>query len=183
MLTVAAIPAALPAVLTTTLAVGAMALARREAIVSRLVSIEEMAGVDILCVDKTGTLTRNELTVAEGVGFEGFSEDEVLLLAYLASREEDNDPIDNALIARFRDTGGERDAAAIRVTEYTPFNPVDKRAMATLEAKDGTRFMAAKGAPLAIFALAGGGASMWRAGSPPLPDGATGPSAWRGRRA
>ncbi|MDD3621949.1 MAG: plasma-membrane proton-efflux P-type ATPase, partial [Methanofollis sp.] len=157
-LTVAAIPAALPAVLTTTLAVGAMALARREAIVSRLVSIEEMAGVDVLCVDKTGTLTRNELTVAEVVGFEEFSEDEILLLAYLASREEDNDPIDNAVIARFRDTpNGERDAAAVRVTEYTPFNPVDKRAMATLEAEDGTRFMAAKGAPQAIFALTGGG--------------------------
>ncbi|MBP2144767.1 H+-transporting ATPase [Methanofollis sp. W23] len=156
-LTVAAIPAALPAVLTTTLAVGAMALARREAIVSRLVSIEEMAGVDILCVDKTGTLTRNELTVAEVVGLEEFSEDEVLLLARLASREEDNDPIDNAVIARFRDTGGKRDAAAVRVTEYIPFNPVDKRAMATLEAEDGTQFMAAKGAPQAILALVGGG--------------------------
>ncbi|WP_298667808.1 plasma-membrane proton-efflux P-type ATPase [uncultured Methanofollis sp.] len=157
-LTVAAIPAALPAVLTTTLAVGAMALARREAIVSRLVSIEEMAGVDVLCVDKTGTLTRNELTVAEVVGFDGFSRDEVLLLARLTSRQEDNDPIDNAVIARFQDTpGSETDTAAIRVTEYTPFNPVDKRAMATLERENGIRFMAAKGAPQAIFALTGGG--------------------------
>ncbi|WP_342676834.1 plasma-membrane proton-efflux P-type ATPase [Methanofollis sp. UBA420] len=156
-LTVAAIPAALPAVLTTTLAVGAMALARREAIVSRLVSIEEMAGVDVLCVDKTGTLTRNELTVAEVAGFDGFSEEEVLLLARLTSREEDNDPIDNAVIARFRDVPGiGKEAAAIRVTEYTPFNPVDKRAMATLETENGTRFMAAKGAPQAIFALTSG---------------------------
>lgn len=157
-LTVAAIPAALPAVLTTTLAVGAMALARREAIVSRLVSIEEMAGVDVLCVDKTGTLTRNELTVAEIVGFDGFSEEEVLLLARLTSRKEDNDPIDNAVIARFQDTPDIREeAASARVTEFIPFNPVDKRAMATLEKRDGTRFMAAKGAPQAISTLDGGG--------------------------
>lgn len=64
-LTVAAIPVALPAVLSVTMAVGAIALAKKEAIVSKLVSIEEMAGMDVLCSDKTGTITKNELTVGD----------------------------------------------------------------------------------------------------------------------
>ncbi|MGZ4944476.1 MAG: HAD-IC family P-type ATPase, partial [Halobacteriota archaeon] len=76
-LTVAAIPVALPAVLSVTMAVGAIALARKEAIVSKLVAIEEMAGVDILCSDKTGTITKNELTLADTRPLESFTSDDV----------------------------------------------------------------------------------------------------------
>ncbi len=97
-LIVAAIPAAMPAVLSITMAVGAVALARKEAIVSRLVAIEEMAGVDILCSDKTGTITENSLTLSDIVPFEGVTKESVLLDAVLASREEDQDPIDMAII-------------------------------------------------------------------------------------
>lgn len=83
-LIVASIPVALPAVLSVTMAVGAIALAKKEAIVSKLVSIEEMAGVDILCSDKTGTITKNELAVAGLKSFSGYDDKELLLFAYLA---------------------------------------------------------------------------------------------------
>jgi len=102
-LTVAAIPAALPAVLSVTMAVGAIALAKKEAIVSKLVAIEEMAGMDILCSDKTGTITQNKITVGDVKPFEAFKKDDVLLFATFASREEDQDPIDDAILARTKD--------------------------------------------------------------------------------
>jgi H+-transporting ATPase len=97
-LIVAAIPAALPAVLSVTMAVGAMALAGKEAIVSKLVSLEEMAGMDVLCRDKTGTITKNELTAGALMPFGGFKEEDVILYGSLASREEDEDTIDLAMV-------------------------------------------------------------------------------------
>ena len=93
-LTVAAIPVALPAVLSVTMAVGAMNLARRQAIVSRLTAIEELAGVSVFCSDKTGTLTKNEMRVAEPIMFEGHNEADLFRMAALASREENHDPIE-----------------------------------------------------------------------------------------
>jgi H+-transporting ATPase len=152
-LTVASIPVALPAVLTVTMAVGAVALARREAIVSRLVSIEEIAGVDILCADKTGTITENNLSVAEVKHMNGFTDEDVLLFAGLASRAEDQDPIDTAVIAK---------AASLKLTEkgksytpisFKPFDPVSKRTEATLEDADKKQFRATKGAPQVILSL------------------------------
>ncbi len=153
-LTVAAIPVALPAVLTVTMAVGATALAKKEAIVSKLVAIEEMAGMDILCADKTGTITKNELTAAEVYPFPEFAKDDVLLLGSLASRKEDQDPIDNALIDRAEKTPG----AAIRlgsfnVTAFHPFDPVAKRTEATVEDAQGNEFKVSKGAPQVIVSL------------------------------
>ncbi|KAF5042489.1 Potassium-transporting ATPase ATP-binding subunit [anaerobic digester metagenome] len=156
-LVVAAIPAAMPAVLSITMAVGATALARKEAIVSRLVAIEEMAGVDVLCTDKTGTITENRLTLAEVVPFEGFGKDDVLLAALLASREEDRDPIDIAIIES-EDAQGLRDRlSSFTVTGFKPFDPVAKRTEATVRGADGREFSVAKGAPQVILALAGGG--------------------------
>ena len=99
-LMIASIPAALPAVLSVTMAVGATVLAKKQALVSKLTAIEEMAGVDILCADKTGTLTKNELSVAEIVTFDKFTDSDLLMFATLASRGEDTDHIDNAIIAR-----------------------------------------------------------------------------------
>ena len=101
-LTVASIPVALPAVLSVTMAVGAMNLARRQAIVSRLTAIEELAGVDVFCSDKTGTLTKNEMQVAEAVGLEKHTERELFLVAALASRLEKRDPIQVPLF-QYRD--------------------------------------------------------------------------------
>jgi H+-transporting ATPase len=153
-LTVAAIPAALPAVLSVTMAVGAMALAKKEAIVSKLVAIEEMAGMDVLCSDKTGTITQNKITVGEVEPFEGFKESDVLLFATLASREEDQDPIDDAIIAKAKETDELAGAPeSYKGTAFTPFDPTSKRAVATVEDAGGSRFRVAKGAPQAILSL------------------------------
>ena len=97
-LTVAAIPVALPTVLSVTMAVGARILSKHQAIVSRLASIEELAGMDVLCSDKTGTLTQNKLTLGEPFTVEGASPQEAILSGSLASRKEDEDPIDLAVI-------------------------------------------------------------------------------------
>jgi len=153
-LVVAAIPVALPAVLTVTMAIGAVALAKKEAIVSKLVSIEEMAGVDILCSDKTGTITKNELTVAEAQTFNGFNLDDALLLGALASREEDKDPIDNAIIAKAKTVEGvARSLSQYKVLDFKPFDPVSKRTEATVEDVDGSRFKVSKGAPQVALSL------------------------------
>jgi H+-transporting ATPase len=150
-LVVAAIPAALPAVLSVTMAVGAMELAKKEAIVSRLAAIEEMAGVDVLCSDKTGTITQNAITVAEVVPFEGFTEKDVLLFGALASREEDGDLIDIAIIKKSKKEQVE--TARYKLGKFKPFDPVSKRTVAEIEDPQGS-FRAAKGAPQAILSLA-----------------------------
>ena len=108
-LTVAAIPVALPAVLSVTMAVGASVLARMKAIVSRLVSIEEMAGMDILCSDKTGTLTKSELKLSKPVVFKASSEQDLILGAALASRTEGGDSIDEAVLKALSDQLGVKD--------------------------------------------------------------------------
>jgi H+-transporting ATPase len=155
-LTVAAIPAALPAVLSVTMAVGATALAKKEAIVSKLVAIEEMAGIDVLCSDKTGTITENKITIGEVKPLDGFKEGDVLVFATLASREENQDPIDDAIIAKLKEVGelvGIPDG--YKIMEFTPFDPTSKRAVATVEDTGGKRFRVAKGAPQAVLSLIG----------------------------
>ncbi len=148
-LTVASIPVALPAVLSVTMAVGAEKLAQMKAIVSRLVSIEEMAGMDILCSDKTGTLTKNELTLGEAQSARGASLDELMLAAALSSRRDLPDAIDAAILAAEPPTLN-LDSYAVRA--FHPFDPVAKRAEAEVEA-NGRRFTVAKGAPQVIVDL------------------------------
>jgi H+-transporting ATPase len=156
-LVVAAIPAAMPAVLSVSMAVGAEALAKKEAIVSRLVSIEEMAGVDVLCADKTGTITKNELTVGEVRPLPGYAPDDVLVCAALSSREEDKDPIDDTIIAKVRAVGGPEKTAGYVVKSFKPFDPVSKRTEATVEQAGGQPFRVSKGAPQAILQLSQAG--------------------------
>ena len=153
-LTIAAIPVALPAVLSVTMAVGASVLAKKKAIVSKLVAIEEMAGMDILCSDKTGTITKNELTLAEVKAFEGFTSDDVLLFASLASREEDRDPIDTAIIDKARSVKTiSENLSSYQVKDFKPFDPVIKRSEAAVTDKDNKTFKITKGAPQVILAL------------------------------
>ncbi|MFX1297491.1 MAG: plasma-membrane proton-efflux P-type ATPase, partial [Promethearchaeota archaeon] len=154
-LVVAAIPVALPAVLTVTMAIGATALAKKEAIVSKLVAIQEMAGVDVLCSDKTGTITKNELSIAKIETFSGSSEEKVLLISILASREEDKDPIDNAIIEKANQMPSLAEMLKIySVIEFKPFDPVVKRTEATIMSEDKTLFKVTKGAPQVILSLA-----------------------------
>ncbi len=148
-LTVASIPVALPAVLSVTMAVGAERLARMKAIVSRLVAIEEMAGMDILCSDKTGTLTKNELTLGDPSPAEGVTRDDLLTAAALASRRDAPDAIDGAILAGLADA---KALDAWQVTAFRPFDPVNKRAEADVE-KDGRSVSVAKGAPQVIVDL------------------------------
>jgi H+-transporting ATPase len=149
-LTVAAIPVAMPTVLSVTMAVGARLLAKREAIVTRLAAIEELAGVDVLCADKTGTLTQNKLTLGDPFGVSGVDAEEVILCAALASREEDKDTIDMAVL------DGLKDAKALKgymVLHFQPFDPVHKRTEATVKGPDRKTFRVAKGAPQVILEM------------------------------
>jgi H+-transporting ATPase len=150
-LTVAAVPVAMPAVLSVTMAVGARLLAQKQAIVSRLASIEELAGMDVLCSDKTGTLTQNTLTLGTPFSLAPVTVEELIQSAALASRAEDQDPIDAAVL------GGVKEGQAgngYRVTHFQPFDPVHKRTEATVQGPDGRVFKVTKGAPQVILALA-----------------------------
>ena len=156
-LTIAAIPVALPAVLSVTMAVGASVLAKKKAIVSKLTAIEEMAGMDILCSDKTGTITKNELTLADVISFEGFTSNDVLVFASLASREEDKDPIDSAIITKTKsDKSLEDRLASYQIKEFKPFDPVIKRSEVTVIDQKNKTFKISKGAPQVILALLSG---------------------------
>jgi H+-transporting ATPase len=150
-LLVASIPVAMPAVFSITMALGALALSKEKAIVSRLAAIEEMAGVDILCSDKTGTLTKNQLTLGEPILLAAKSAQEIILAGALASQADGRDAIDDAVIAALK---GHNALAAYRRTNFVPFDPVSKRTQATVADAGGTTFTVAKGAPQAIVALA-----------------------------
>jgi len=152
-LTVAAIPVAMPAVLSVTMAIGALNLARRQAIVSRLVAIEELAGVDVFCSDKTGTLTKNEMQVAKPRTFPGHDEAELFLVAALASRPENHDPIELPI---FRYIEEQRLAVNWRdwqQEQFTPFDPIRKRTEAVVS-RGKERFTAIKGAAQVLLDLA-----------------------------
>src|SRR5271168_2840628 len=149
-LTVAAIPVAMPTVLSVTMAVGARLLARKQAIVSKLVAIEELAGVDVLCADKTGTLTQNKLTLGDPFCLEATTAGELILAGALASRAENDDTIDLAVL------GGLKDKEALKpyqVTHFQPFDPVHKRTEATVKAADGKTFFVVKGAPQVVLQM------------------------------
>jgi len=126
-LLIGGIPIAMPTVLSVTLAVGAQQLAKHKAIVTRITAIEELAGVTILCSDKTGTLTTNKLTIDKATirTYGPFSADDVMLLAAYASRTENQDAIDSAVVQALGDVSRAR--AGIKLLDFKPFNPVDKR--------------------------------------------------------
>jgi H+-transporting ATPase len=149
-LTVAAIPVAMPTVLSVTMAVGARLLATKQAIVTRLAAIEEMAGMDVLCSDKTGTLTQNKLTLGEPMVLGSNSAADVIQAAALASRAENGDPIDLAVLGA---SGAAESTAHFEVLRFQPFDPVSKHTEASVRSPDGATFRVAKGAPQVILAM------------------------------
>ncbi len=150
-LTVASIPVAMPAVLSMAMAVGAVALSKKKAIVTRLESIEEMASMDVLCSDKTGTLTQNKLTLGSVEVFGSASEQDVILAAALASREEDRDAIDEAIIEGLTE---KEVLKQFTLVSFVPFDPVQKHTEALVRKADGREIMVAKGAPQVIMKMA-----------------------------
>jgi H+-transporting ATPase len=156
-LTVAAIPVAMPTVLSVTMAVGARLLAAKQAIVSRLVAIEELAGIDVLCSDKTGTLTQNKLTLGPPFSVEGVNPDQVILNAALASRAENQDTIDLAVLSGLKN---DQALKGYEVVHFQPFDPVHKRTEATVKTADGKTFKVTKGAPQVILELAANAAQV-----------------------
>jgi H+-transporting ATPase len=149
-LTVAAIPVAMPTVLSVTMAVGARLLAKEKAIVSRLVAIEELAGVDVLCADKTGTLTQNKLTLGDPFSVNNIPSGQIILAAALASREENNDTIDLAVLGGLT---SKEELKNYELVHFLSFDPVHKRTEATVKTNDGNTFKVTKGAPQVILAL------------------------------
>ncbi|KAM0968679.1 hypothetical protein ACFX13_017302 [Malus domestica] len=153
-LLIGGIPIAMPTVLSVTMAIGSHRLSQQGAITKRMTAIEEMAGMDVLCSDKTGTLTLNKLTVDRNlieVFAKGVEKEHVMLLAARASRTENQDAIDAAIVGMLADPKEAR--AGIREIHFLPFNPVDKRTALTYIDSDGNWHRASKGAPEQILTL------------------------------
>ena len=153
-ITVVGVPVGLPAVVTTTMAVGAAYLAKKKAIVQKLSAIESLAGVEILCSDKTGTLTKNKLSLHEPYTVEGVEADDLMLTACLAAsrKKKGLDAIDKAFLKSL--INYPRAKAALtkyKVLEFHPFDPVSKKVTAIVESPEGERIVCVKGAPLFVL--------------------------------
>ncbi len=146
-LLVSAIPVALPTMFTISMALGSLELAKKGVLITRLSAGEDAATMDVLCADKTGTITLNRLRVVETVPLDGYSDRDVLRFAALASQEANRDPIDLAVLeaARTRQV----DAEGWNQRAFVPFDPASRRTAAAIE-KDGTRLFALKGAIQAV---------------------------------
>jgi len=145
-----AIPAALPAVLTIVQTFGAKELAKKGALVTRLDSVEDAASIDVICFDKTGTITQNKLSVVDSIPFSGNKKEDVLRIASLTSHSEGMDLIDLAVIEYAHKSGV--DFTGSKQTSYTPFDPSVKRTEATITT-GGKQFRAVKGAAQIIMSL------------------------------
>ncbi|KAM1282072.1 hypothetical protein ACFX2I_022604 [Malus domestica] len=153
-LLIGGIPIAMPTVLSVTIAIGSHRLSQQGAITKRMTAIEELAGMDVLCSDKTGTLTLNKLSVDKNlieVFAKGVENEHVILLAARSSRTENQDAIDAAMVGMLADPKEAR--AGIREVHFLPFNPVDKRTALTYIDNDGNWHRASKGAPEQILEL------------------------------
>ncbi|KAK1323213.1 Plasma membrane ATPase [Acorus calamus] len=153
-LLIGGIPIAMPTVLSVTMAIGSHRLSEQGAITKRMTAIEEMAGMDVLCSDKTGTLTLNKLSVDRNlieVFAKGVDKEHVILLAARASRTENQDAIDAAIVGMLADPKEAR--AGVKEVHFFPFNPVDKRTALTYIDHDGHWHRASKGAPEQILNL------------------------------
>lgn len=153
-LLIGGIPIAMPTVLSVTMAIGSHRLSQQGAITKRMTAIEEMAGMDVLCSDKTGTLTLNKLTVDKNlieVFPKDIDKDTLMLLAARASRVENQDAIDACIVGMLGDPKEAR--AGITEVHFLPFNPVDKRTAITYIDANGNWHRSSKGAPEQIIEL------------------------------
>jgi H+-transporting ATPase len=153
-ITVVGVPVGLPAVVTTTMAVGAAFLAKKKAIVQKLSAIESLAGVEILCSDKTGTLTKNKLSLAEPYTVEGVEPDDLMLTACLAAsrKKKGIDAIDKAFLKSLKHFPRAKSVLSrYKVLEFYPFDPVSKKVTAVVESPQGERITCVKGAPLFVL--------------------------------
>ncbi|XP_052193608.1 plasma membrane ATPase 1 [Diospyros lotus] len=154
-LLIGGIPIAMPTVLSVTMAIGSHRLSQQGAITKRMTAIEEMAGMDVLCSDKTGTLTLNKLTVDKNmieVFSKGIDKEMVVLMAARASRLENQDAIDTAIVSMLTDPKEAR--AGIKEVHFLPFNPTNKRTALTFIDMAGKMHRVSKGAPEQILNLA-----------------------------
>ena len=163
-LTISAIPVAMPAVLTVTMALGARVLASKEAIVTKLSAIEEAAGMDILCSDKTGTLTQNKMSLAEpylaqregedrlvlfsSTSSEHFNRDKLMLFAAYASKRENEDPIEKPIFDYIKEHSLEEQLTDAKMKKFVPFDPIHKKTEGIYE-----EYIYTKGAPQVIIEL------------------------------
>lgn len=145
-----AVPVALPAVLTIVQAATAMQLAKEGILVTRLDSIEDAASINVLCLDKTGTITQNKLSVIDSIPFSGFTKEDVAVFAHLASRTEGMDLIDTAIIDYAKSIGINSNSQ--KQISYTPFNPATRRTEALIESH-GKQYKVAKGAAQVIIPM------------------------------
>ena len=146
----ASIPVALPATFTLAAALGARALAKLGVLPTRLSAVDEAASIDVLCADKTGTLTRNELTVTAVHAMPGFDEPHVVGLAALASSDGGQDPVDSAI----RAAAAKKAASDLpKLIKFVPFDPGTKMSEATATDPGGATLRAVKGAFTAVAGL------------------------------
>ncbi|POS86140.1 plasma membrane ATPase, partial [Erysiphe pulchra] len=153
-ITIIGVPVGLPAVVTTTMAVGAAYLAKKKAIVQKLSAIESLAGVEILCTDKTGTLTKNKLALAEPFTVPGVEPDDLMLTACLAAsrKKKGMDAIDKAFLRALKKYPRAKSVLPkYRVVEFHPFDPVSKKVRAIVESPQGERIICVKGSPLFVL--------------------------------
>ena len=153
-ITIIGVPVGLPAVVTTTMAVGAAYLAKKKAIVQKLSAIESLAGVEILCSDKTGTLTKNKLSLADPYTVAGVEPDDLMLTACLAAsrKKKGIDAIDKAFLKSLRFYPRAKAVLTkYKVIEFYPFDPVSKKVTAVVESPQGERITCVKGAPLFVL--------------------------------
>nr|CAP70083.1 plasma membrane ATPase 2 [Plenodomus lingam] len=153
-ITIVGVPVGLPAVVTTTMAVGAAYLAKKQAIVQKLSAIESLAGVAVLCSDKTGTLTKNKLSLAEPYTVNGIEPEDLMLTACLAAsrKKKGIDAIDKAFLKALRYYPRAKNVLSkYRVVEFHPFDPVSKKVQAVVESPQGERIICVKGAPLFVL--------------------------------
>ncbi|CEP20345.1 PMA1 [Cyberlindnera jadinii] len=153
-ITIVGVPVGLPAVVTTTMAVGAAYLAKKQAIVQKLSAIESLAGVEILCSDKTGTLTKNKLSLHEPYTVAGVDADDLMLTACLAAsrKKKGLDAIDKAFLKSLAQYPKAKAALTkYKVIEFHPFDPVSKKVTALVESPAGERIICVKGAPLFVL--------------------------------